>query len=130
MPRGTRAAFDGAEQKAKARKVAAEAEIMGEVPSQIKPLVLGFMYAALHDKQKAAENYEKALAQRPDSPAVVRTLADFYLRNGDWARAAPLVEKLLSGQLALSEADRKIARRMKAEMLFQQGLPSSRRPCL
>lgn len=112
-----------AEQSKKAAEVADEAELPGSVPSNIRPMVMGYIYRALGNKQKAAENYEKALAQRPDSPAVVRTLAEFYLGNGDSARAAPLVEKLLSGQLAVSEADRKTARRMKAELLVRQGFP-------
>ena len=108
-----------AEQAAKAQKVAREAEIA--VPSQVA--ALGYMYGALGDKEKAVANYEKALALRPDSPAIVRILAELYLRSGDSVRAAPLVEKLLSGQLAVSEADRKSARRLKAQLLAQQGFP-------
>ena len=111
-----------ADQKAKALKAAEEAEFM--VPSNVAPLALGYIYDALGKTEKAAASYEKALAQHADNTRVVRTLAEFYLRNRDPRHAAPLVDKLLSGQLAVSEADRTIARRLKAELLFEQGHPN------
>jgi tetratricopeptide (TPR) repeat protein len=110
-----------AERMRDARNAAAEAELM--VSREVAPLALGYIYAALGEKEKAATSYEKVLASQPDNPSIVRTAAEFYFRSRDSRHAAPLIERLLSGQLAVSGDERASARRMKAAMLFEEGYP-------
>jgi tetratricopeptide (TPR) repeat protein len=102
----------------KARRAAVDAEQM--LPSKVAPLALAVIYENLGEREKARGNYEKALERQPENPSLVRLLAEFYLRNGQSDRAAPLVEKLLKPEFAASEADRVSARRMKAIMLIAQ----------
>jgi cellulose synthase operon protein C len=110
-----------ADQKSKAQKEAAEAEQM--IPSETRPVAMGYIYDALGDTEKAGKSYETAFERRPDLALTVRLLAEFYIRNGDAKRAAPLIDKLLNGQLGVTDADLFGARRMKAAMLIQEGYP-------
>ncbi len=108
-----------ADEMAKARKAAAEAEFM--IPSDVAPLAMAYVHEATGDKEQAAASYEKALQLQPENPRVLRTIAEYYIRNRDSQRAAPLVDKLLGGQLTINETDRRSARRMKAELLLARG---------
>ena len=103
----------------KARNATSDAKEM--LPSEVAPLALGYMYDALGETSEAVKNYEKALQRHPDSPLAIRTLAESCLRNHDWQRAAPLIEKLLGRELATTEVDLVSARRMKAALLIDQG---------
>ena len=93
------------------------------IPPDASPLAMGYIYEALGKTQEAGQSYEKAVKLRPDSPQAIRLLADFYIRNQDPQRAAPLVERLLSGELQVSESDLVAARRMKAMILANEGYP-------
>ena len=108
-----------ADQMDKARREAAEAE--ERLPEKDAPLALAYMFEAIGNNEKARASYEKAVAQQPDRPQLILMLADFYTRNRESDRAAPLVDKLLGGGLAVTEADRMKARRMKANMLIAEG---------
>ena len=53
------------------------------------------------------------------SPWPSESLADFYVRNHDFQRATPLIERLLSGEKCRpAKADLVSARRMKASILL------------
>ncbi len=89
------------------------------IRAQDAPLAMGHIYEILGDETaKAGQSYEKALKAMPDQPLAIRVLADFYVRNGNFQRAAPLVERLLSGGVPASENDLVSARRLKAEILL------------
>ena len=109
------------DQMHEAEKAASDAEEM--IPPNVAPLALGYIYEALGKTPKAQQSYEKALKLRPDLASVVRLLADFYVRSQQAQRAAPLIEKLLSGELKTGENDLVSARRLKAGILFKQGYP-------
>ncbi len=93
------------------------------IPPNVAPLALGYIYEALGKTQMAQQSYEKAFKLRPELAPVVRLLADFYVRSQQAQRTAPLIEKLLSGELKTSENDLVGARRLKAGILFKQGYP-------
>ena len=113
----------------KARRAAAEAEEMLQ-NDKVAPLALAYMFEAIGDTEKARASYEKAVERQPDQPQLVLMLAEFYIRNHESDRAAPLVDKLLGGELAVSEADRMRARRMKATLLIAQGQFPKLKPAL
>ncbi len=108
-------------QMEKARIAADDAREM--IPLNASPLAMGYIHEALGETQKAGQCYEKAVELKPDLPMAVRLLADFHLRNQDPRRAAPLVERLLSGKLQTSESDLVAARRMKVILLATEGYP-------
>ena len=105
----------------KARIAANDAKEM--IPLELSPLAMGYIYEALGETKKAGQSYEKAVKLKPDFPLAIRVLADFYVRNQDLQRAAPLIERLLSGEVQASESDLVSARRMKATILATQGYP-------
>ena len=105
----------------KARIAADDAKEM--IPIDVAPLAMGSIYDALGETRKAGESYEKAVKARPNSPVAIRMLADFYLHNQKISRAAPLVERLLNGEVQSSETDILAARRMKAAILVGEGYP-------
>jgi tetratricopeptide (TPR) repeat protein len=103
----------------KARRVTAEAEVV--LPDKVAPVALACMYEAIGEHDKARTRYEKALELQPNQPLLLRTLAAFYIHNQQSELATPLVDKLLSGEIDVTEADRLIARRMKARLLIAGG---------
>lgn len=82
---------------------------------------MGNIYEALGDLKQAGQSYEKAVEARPNNPLVIRVLADFYVRNNDIRHAAPLIKRLMSGEVPASESDLVGARRMMATILAAQG---------
>ena len=93
------------------------------IPPNASPLAMGYIYEALGETGKAGQCYEKAFKLSPDLPLVIRLLADFYVRSKDPQRAAPLIDRLLSGELQASESDLVAARRLKAMILLKEGYP-------
>ncbi len=103
----------------KARQAASDAKDM--IPPEVSPLAMGFIYEELGEPQNAGPCYEKAVQLKPDLPGPLRLLAEFYVHHHQLQRAAPLVERLLSGAVQSSESDLASARRMKAEILASEG---------
>ncbi|MGO9110050.1 MAG: tetratricopeptide repeat protein [Thermoguttaceae bacterium] len=108
-------------QMEKAGIAASDAKEM--IPPTASPLAMGYIYEALGKTEKAGQSYEKAVRLRPDHATAIRLLADFYLRNQQLQRAAPLIERLLSGEVHASESDLVGARRIKATILKKEGYP-------
>ncbi len=108
-----------ADQMDKARREAAEAE--QSLPEKVAPLALAYMFEAIGDSEKAREGYEKSVERQPNRPQLINMLAEFYIRNRESDRAVPLIDKLLGGELDVTEADRMKARRMKANLLIADG---------
>ncbi|MGA2255636.1 MAG: tetratricopeptide repeat protein, partial [Thermoguttaceae bacterium] len=109
------------DQMKKAKIAADDAEQM--IPPDASPLAMGYINEAIGETQKAGQCYEKAFKLTPDLPLVIGLLADFYVRSNDPKRAAPLIGRLLSGELQTSESDLTAARRLKAILLFNEGYP-------
>src|SRR5208282_3749974 len=99
-------------QMTKAYNAASDAE--EAIPLAASPLAMGYIHEALGDIEKAGQSFEKAVQLRPDQPTAIRLAADFYLRNQQPQRAAPLIDRLLSGEVRASESDLVAARRNKA----------------
>lgn len=58
---------------------------------------VGDIWAELGDPAAAAVQWEAALALQPDSPGLIRSLAQYYLRAGRWSRAVELLRQLPVG---------------------------------
>jgi tetratricopeptide (TPR) repeat protein len=89
--------------------------LLREVGPKLSPeqaaQVLPQGYETLGRLELAAERYEALLAARPASAAVLRPAADFHLRRRRFARAAPLLRRLLAPEVRAPEADLAWARR-------------------
>jgi tetratricopeptide (TPR) repeat protein len=82
--------------KTDAKKAEAELETARtRLPKEVAPLVLAACYEGLDHPQQAEEQYQAALAARPNDPQVLRGAANFYAGIGQPARAAPLLGKLI-----------------------------------
>jgi len=106
-------------QMERARIARSDAEEM--IPLDASPLAMGYIHEALGESQEAGQSYEKAVRLKPDLPLAIRLLAEFYVRKLELQRAAPLIQRLLSGDVQASESDLVAARRMQAVILASQG---------
>jgi tetratricopeptide (TPR) repeat protein len=75
------------------------------------PLALAQCYEAVEQPDKAAEQYQAALAARPQEVQVRRSAAGFYLRAGRARDAEPHLRDILARKVTASEADVAWARR-------------------
>ena len=107
------------QQRPKALIAKSDAQEM--IPLDVAPLAMAYIHEALGETEEAKQCYEKAFKLRPDLPLTIRLLAEFYVRNLDLKSAAPLVDKLLGGEVQAGESDRVAARRMKAAVLSSEG---------
>src|SRR5262249_25003310 len=89
-------------------------------PEQV-PLTLAQCYDALGQFDTARSHYKDALAAQPESAAVVREAANFYLRWNRAKEAEPLLRTLADGKAKTSEADAAWARRGLAMVLASSG---------
>ncbi len=82
-----------------------------KLPPDKVNLTMAQCYEALGLKQEALENYHAALKDRGNDIHVVRTVAGFYLRNGQLGDARPLLQAIVEGRVQAGEADVDWARR-------------------
>jgi tetratricopeptide (TPR) repeat protein len=71
------------------------AQAAEKLPAEAAPLALAACCEAVGDRDRALEHYKKALALRPDDPAVQQTVGLFYLRKGDATQASVHLRKVL-----------------------------------
>jgi cellulose synthase operon protein C len=109
------------DQKDKALAAASDAELM--IPQESSSAAMGYIYEALGETDKARQRYEKAVQLKPDMPRTIRLLADFYVRNHQPQLATPLIDRLMSSAVNAGESDLVAARRLKANILFEEGYP-------
>jgi tetratricopeptide (TPR) repeat protein len=64
------------------------------------PLVLAQCYESIGRAERAAEQYQAALAASPDDPAALRGFAGFCLRSGQLAQAEPALRRMIAGAAA------------------------------
>jgi tetratricopeptide (TPR) repeat protein len=69
-------------------------------------------------KEQAREQYQKALAARPDDVNILRQVVGFYIRTGQPEDAEPLLRRLLDSQTKVSPEDIAWARRDLAMVLM------------
>ena len=101
--------------KATAELMAAKAKL----PEAQLHSLMAAGYEVLGRLKEASEEYVATLAARPNDPYVIRTVAGFQLRTGDWAKAEASLRKLLT----ISKSDDTIvwARRSLAITLARLG---------
>lgn len=85
------------------------------------PLTLAQCYATLGETKPAEEGFRKVLETRPDDPAAVNALASFYLYQGRFGEAEPLLRKLIDLQATSRPEEASWARRVLAQLLALQG---------
>ncbi|WP_406695911.1 tetratricopeptide repeat protein [Singulisphaera sp. Ch08] len=106
-------------QKAKAEAAIPQAQ--RKLPPDRAPLALALCYTATGQLDRAEELYQTTLAARPNDPATLRVVADFYLRTGQQAKADPYLKKLLDARIRAPESLVTWARRKRAFGLMLQG---------
>ena len=66
-------------------------------------IALAQCYEAIEKNDKAMDQYQLAIAAKPDDPAVVRSVADFYQRIGKTVEAEALLHLILDGKVKADE---------------------------
>jgi tetratricopeptide (TPR) repeat protein len=111
--------FGRTNQKTKAEKTILEAESV--IAAKLAPLAIGQCYEAINSPEQAEKKYLAALTAAPDDPAVVRCLAEFYVKQGKSQQAQAQLRRIAAGRLKTSEADLLWGRRALAVILGGQG---------
>jgi tetratricopeptide (TPR) repeat protein len=96
------------------------AQLPQKLPSGQAPLVLAQCYEAVGRIDRAAQQYQAALAACPDDVAVLRAFASFWLRSGQLAQAEPALRRMITNANAAS-AEAAWARRGLAVLLGTRG---------
>ena len=91
------------------------------IPEEQAPLALAQCYEAIKEPEKAAEEYQAALAAKPNDSLVVRSVASFYYRTGKPVPAEALLRRVIDGKVKVEEADIIWARRQLALILVARG---------
>jgi tetratricopeptide (TPR) repeat protein len=100
--------------KAEAEKVVAEAR--SRLKKENATAALAQCYETLGDVEAARGLYRQLLGERPDDVSVLRSVASFRLRTGDFGGAQELLERILASQTK-SREDADFARRLLAIVL-------------
>lgn len=97
------------------------AEAGKNIPAEKAPLALAQCYERAGNVAAAQEQWEIALAAAPADPAVIRSVADFYVQTGKLEPAETLLRKITEGTVESSAADTSLARRQLATILSRRG---------
>jgi tetratricopeptide (TPR) repeat protein len=103
---------EAAQELERARRVLAPA---------VAPLALAPGYEALDERQKAEEQYQALLKDRPDDPHLLRSAINFYLRGGQTPQAEALLNRLAQWRRPGGEEPAAWARRVLALLLASSG---------
>jgi len=103
----------------KAEKVIEEAA--KKIPEKQAPLALAQCCEAMKKTEAAQEKYEAALADAPQDPFVVRSVADFYCRTGKPLPAEALLRRIIDGKVKTEQPDVIWARRQLAIIYAARG---------
>jgi len=103
------------------RAEGAIADAQQKIPPGQAPMALAQCYEAVGRLDEAEKKYQAALAAAPNDPAIVRALADFYLRTGRPRQAEPQLDRLITGQVKASEDDLSWGRRSLGIALLTRG---------
>ncbi|MFL5244733.1 MAG: tetratricopeptide repeat protein [Gemmataceae bacterium] len=80
-------------------------EAKAKLADDVKAQALSLCYEAVGKLNEAQTNYEAALAKQPDEVAILRTVANFYLRTERLPEAERLIRRVLDNQIKSSAAD-------------------------
>jgi tetratricopeptide (TPR) repeat protein len=111
--------FGRTHQKTKAEKAIREAE--SAITGKGALLAIGQCYEAVNSAEQAEKKYLTALTAAPNDPAVVRCLAEFYVKQGKSPQAETQLRRITAGRLKTSQADLLWGRRALAVILGGQG---------
>ena len=89
------------------------------LPKELIPLFLAQCYEALGHTDQAKEQYEKALAAKPNDMLALRAITTFHIRGRRLAEAQPYLKKII--ELGGTRADTDWARNVLATILASQG---------
>ena len=92
-----------------------------KIPAEKAPRALAICYEIAEKNDLALEQYKLALAAKPDDPAVVRSVADFYQRIGKTVEAEALLRWIIDGKVKGDVADVLWARRQLALITAAKG---------
>src|SRR5262249_18268921 len=96
-------------------------EAQRQLPPEQAPLVLAHCYTIPGQLDRAEQQYQAALAAKPDDVALLQDIVTFYTRTGQGPKAAPYLEKILAPQTKASPPQVAWARRQQALNLAAQG---------
>lgn len=96
-------------------------EAQRDLQGENRLLTLAQCHKAIGDLEEADACYRKALADRPDDPVVLRSVAEFCFQQSKLPQAAAALESMLRRGDSLPAQDRQWARRTLAAVLLQQG---------
>ncbi len=95
-------------------------DVFKQHAATLNPLELSRTYEAFGDLKRAVEILQEYVAQQPGDTEAAQQLAGLFVRNGRPELAEPLLEKLLSAQVNVSEESVRAARRSLAIILAKK----------
>jgi tetratricopeptide (TPR) repeat protein len=101
----------------KADAVALIDEAKKAISEEEAPLALARCYEAVGQMDKAKAAYDEVLAKKRQDPAIVRTVASFYMNTGRLKDAEPLLRDLVTGNVKAAPNDQAWAKRGLAMLL-------------
>jgi tetratricopeptide (TPR) repeat protein len=96
-------------------------EAQQKLPPDQAPLGLAQCFEAIGNLKRAEEQYQKALATKPEDVGLLRILASFYQRHNQYNAAEPYLRKLLDPKTKATAAELAWARRALAGTLVASG---------
>jgi tetratricopeptide (TPR) repeat protein len=96
-------------------------EANGKLSAEEKPFVLAPAYEMIGQFDKARQQYESLLAQRPSDVVALQVVADFYSRRGPVPKAEAALRRLLDPAVKVNDFARSAARRELALLLVRTG---------
>ncbi len=111
--------YVAAGQKDSAEKALADAR--AKIPAAAAPLALAECLEILGKADDAGEQYALAVKQKPDDPAIVRSVAVYYIRKGELAKAAEQLVRIVGGQIQATPPEVADARGALARVRADQG---------
>ena len=97
------------------------AEAQRKIPPGKAPLAAAQCYEAIGHLEQAETKYQDALAAASDDAAVIRNVAEFYMRTGRPRRAEPQLRRIVAGQVQADQGDAIWSRRNLALILLARG---------
>ena len=104
-----------------AKAEAALQEARGKLPADVAPSVLAPGFEAIHQKERAREQYEALLAAKPADPDVLARVAGFFARSGQVTRSEEVLRRMLTAPSPNPERTHGWARRHLAMLLAETG---------
>ena len=111
--------YAAAGQKGRAEKALADAR--AKINAAAAPLALAECLEILGKADDAGQQYALAVKQKPDDPAIVHSVAIYYIRKGELAKAAEQLVRIVGGQVPATPPQVADARGALARVRADQG---------